>query len=39
VPIGVSWANHTELAAGNQVRGHVGVSFDPAVLMLLAGSR
>jgi len=39
VPIGVSWANRTELVTGNQVRGHIGVTFDTAPLFLLSGLR
>jgi len=39
IPIGVSWANRTELVSGNQVRGHIGISFDTAQLFLLAGAR
>jgi hypothetical protein len=38
MPIGFSWSNRTEFATGNEVRGHVGFTFDPATLFLLAGS-
>jgi hypothetical protein len=39
IPIGVSWSNRTELVSGNQVRGHIGISFDTAQLFLLTGLR
>jgi hypothetical protein len=39
IPIGVSWSNRTELVSSNQVRGHIGISFDTAQLFLLAGVR
>jgi hypothetical protein len=39
VPIGVSWATRTELAAGNNVRGHIGFTFDTTPLLLMSGLR
>lgn len=35
VPIGVSWANRTELLTGNEIRGHIGFTFDSSPLALL----
>jgi hypothetical protein len=37
MPLGFSWSNRTELATGNEVRGHVGFTFDPAPLFLMTG--
>jgi hypothetical protein len=37
IPLGISWSNRTELATGNEVRGHVGFTFDPSALFLLTG--
>lgn len=39
VPMGISWANRSELATGNEVRGHVGFTFDTTQLLLLPGLR
>jgi hypothetical protein len=39
IPLGISWANRTELAVGNEVRGHIGVTIDTSALSLLAGGR
>ena len=39
VPIGVSWANRTELATGMEVRGHIGFTFDTTQLLLMSGLR
>ncbi len=35
VPIGISWSNRTELLTGNEIRGHIGFSFDTHSIMLL----
>jgi hypothetical protein len=35
IPIGVSWSNRTELLTGNEIRGHIGFSFDSHSLLLL----
>ena len=37
IPLGISWANRTDLVVGNQVRGHVGVTIDTSSLALLSG--
>jgi hypothetical protein len=37
VPIGISWSNRTELVSGNEVRGHVGFTFDSSPLLLIPG--
>ncbi|HEY4364396.1 MAG TPA: hypothetical protein VGN17_25750 [Bryobacteraceae bacterium] len=34
LPIGISWSNRTELLTGNEVRGHIGFSFDTHSLLL-----
>ncbi len=39
IPIGISWANRSELVSGNRVIGTVGFSFDSAPLLLLQGNR
>ncbi len=39
VPVGISWSNRTELVKGNDVRGHVGFTFDSSPLFLLPGLR
>src|SRR5262249_37765981 len=39
VPIGISWSNRTELLPGNEVRGHIGFTFDSTPLSLLTGSK
>ena len=39
VPLGVSWSNKTELVNGNEVRGHIGFSFDTTPLLLMSGLR
>ena len=36
IPIGVSWSNRTELLTGNEIRGHIGFTFDTHSLLLLA---
>jgi len=28
VPIGISWSNHTDLVSGNEVRAHIGFTFN-----------
>ena len=38
IPIGISWSNRTELVAGNEVRGHVGFTFDTSPLALIPGT-
>lgn len=35
VPIGISWSNRTELLTGNEIRGHIGFSFDSHSILLL----
>lgn len=35
VPIGISWSNRTELLTGNEIRGHIGFSFDTHSMALL----
>jgi len=35
VPIGISWSNRTELLTGNEIRGHIGFSFDTHSILLL----
>lgn len=35
IPLGVSWANRSELAPGNVVRGHIGFTFDTTPLLLI----
>jgi len=37
VPMGISWSNRTDLVKGNEVRGHVGFTFDSTPLFLLPG--
>lgn len=37
VPIGISWSNRTDLVKGNEVRGHVGFTFDSTPLFLIPG--
>ncbi len=37
VPIGISWANRTELLPGNRVIGHIGFTFDSSPLLLTSG--
>lgn len=37
IPFGISWSNRTELAKGNEVRGHIGLTFDTSPLFLLNG--
>ena len=34
VPIGFSWSNRTELLTGNEIRGHIGFTFDTHSLLL-----
>ena len=34
IPIGVSWANRTELLTGSEIRGHIGFTFDTHSLVL-----
>lgn len=35
IPFGLSWSNRTELVQGNEIRGHVGFTFDTSPLFLL----
>ena len=35
IPIGISWANRTELEPGNRVIGHIGFTFDSSPMLLL----
>jgi hypothetical protein len=35
IPIGVSWANRTELEPGNKFIGHIGFTFDASPLLLM----
>jgi hypothetical protein len=35
VPLGISWANRTELVPGNRVIGHIGFTFDSSPLLLM----
>ncbi|HEX4997043.1 MAG TPA: hypothetical protein VFY29_02390 [Terriglobia bacterium] len=39
IPIGVSWASRTDLQKGQEVRGHIGITFDSTPLTLLTGGR
>jgi hypothetical protein len=39
IPIGVSWASRTDLKKGQEVRGHIGFTFDSTPLALLPGVR
>ena len=39
VPIGISWSNRTDLGKGNEVRGHIGLTFDATPLLLLSGAK
>jgi hypothetical protein len=32
--VGFSWSNRTELVKHDEVRGHIGITFDPAPLIL-----
>jgi len=38
VPIGISWSNRTDLLTGNEIRAHIGFTFDTHSL-LLTGSQ
>ncbi len=33
IPIGVSWSNRTDLLSGNDVRGHIGITYDLDALL------
>ena len=37
VPLGISWANRSELVPGNRVIGHIGFTFDSSPLLLVSG--
>ena len=39
IPIGISWASRTDIRAGQEVRGHIGFTFDSTPLALLPGGR
>ncbi len=39
IPFGLSWSNRTELMKGNEVRGHIGFTFDSSPLFLLDALR
>ena len=34
IPIGFSYSNRTELVSGNEIRGHIGFSFDTHSILL-----
>jgi hypothetical protein len=39
IPIGISWSNRTDLVSGNEVRGHIGLTFDSTPLLLMPSSK